>query len=68
MDRNNQMKLFAIGTQNANPKEWTGNDEISLVLARNIEEAFRLACRDIWAEVDMSSPCYLMNNGNMDPE
>lgn len=53
------MKLFVAGAMSPNPDDWDIWDEISLVLAENIEQVKEFTDKTPVLEVDMNKPTLL---------
>lgn len=58
------LKLFVFGTSNPNPTEWSTWNEITLVLAKDYDQARKMMGVDRYekyAEVDMTRPAILVS-------
>jgi len=56
-------KLFAVGTNNPNPKTWKLWEEIRLYIADSYDEAIKMDGRfhkKVAVEVDMSKSCFVL--------
>jgi hypothetical protein len=55
-----QYKLYAVGTTYPNPSDWSGWDEIAIVIADSPQQAMELGGDSLCIEIPLDHPVVLM--------